>query len=339
MIDNNKFFIKNLKSVVFLGENKNLTNFININKSLNIETLVITTSSQKLKIDKSINYKVFDKINDDFKNFIKKSLSIKNTLFISIAARYIFKKDTIKNFFLNNLVNIHNARLPLDSGGGGYSWKILREDRIDNQTIHLIDEKIDHGPIIFNISSVVPKGVQTPLDFDIFSEKNLLKLYEKFIYDLSNEVKFNLKNQIDYIGRYNPRLNSEINGSLDWNLEPHDLINFINAFDDPYCGASTYLNNGKFGKLYLKNCQLHGGDSSNHPFMTGLVTRHDKSWIVVSTKGKYMLLVEKVLNRKNENIISKIKVGDRFYTSQKDFFKSFSKRFFYNSKGIKQVKQ
>jgi len=170
MINNNKFFIKNLKNVVFLGENKNLTNFININKSLNIKTLVITTSSQKLKIDKSINYKVFDKINNDFKNFIKKSLSIKNTLFISIAARYIFKKDTIKKFFLNNLVNIHNARLPLDSGGGGYSWKILREDRIDNQTIHLIDEKIDHGPIIFNISSVVPKGVQTPLDFDIFSE-------------------------------------------------------------------------------------------------------------------------------------------------------------------------
>ena len=62
MINNNKFFIKNLKSVVFLGENKNLTNFININKSFNIKTLVITTSSQKLKIDKSINYKVFDKI-------------------------------------------------------------------------------------------------------------------------------------------------------------------------------------------------------------------------------------------------------------------------------------
>ena len=30
-----------------------------------------------------------------------------------------------------------------------------------------------------------------------------------------------------------------------------DLINFINAFDEPYIGASTYLNNGNFGKLYI----------------------------------------------------------------------------------------
>ena len=50
-----------------------------------------------------------------------------------MGARYIFKKNTIDNFFFNNLVNFHGTRLPLDSGGGGYSWNIMREDRIDNQ--------------------------------------------------------------------------------------------------------------------------------------------------------------------------------------------------------------
>ena len=34
----------------------------------------------------------------------------------------------------------------------------------------------------------------------------------------------------------------------------YDLINFINAFDDPFKGASTYLNNGNFGKLFIKKC-------------------------------------------------------------------------------------
>ena len=55
-----------------------------------------------------------------------------NTLFVSLGARFIFKKDLIKNFFKHNLVNFHSSRLPLDRAGGGFSWRIMREDRIEN---------------------------------------------------------------------------------------------------------------------------------------------------------------------------------------------------------------
>ena len=113
--------------------------------------------------------------------------------------------------------------------------------------------------------------------------------------------KFKIYSQPKYLSRYNPRLNTIENGFIDWNLEPYDLINFINAFDEPYEGASTFLNNGNFGRLFLKKVQLHGGDSTNHPFMTGIVTRHDKDWIVVSTIGKHMLLIEEVLNEDKYN--------------------------------------
>ena len=87
------------------------------------------------------------------------------------------------------------------------------------------------------------------------------------------------------------------------------------------------------GKLYLKKVQLHGGDSSNHPFMSGLVSRHDRDWIIVCTAGKYSLLVEKVIDSKGDNIINKIKAGDRFYTPKEILDKSNSKRITYNSKG------
>ena len=33
----------------------------------------------------------------------------------------------------------------------------------------------------------------------------------------------------------------------------------------------SYLNNGNFGKLYLKKVQLHGGDYPNHPHMSGII--------------------------------------------------------------------
>ena len=59
----------------------------------------------------------------------------------------------------------------------------------------------------------------------------------------------------------------------------------------------------------LKKVQLHGGDSSNHPFMQGIISRHDGDWIVVSTKGKYMLLIEEVLDKNSKNIISHLKIN------------------------------
>ena len=142
---------------------------------------------------------------------------------------------------------------------------------------------------------------------------------------------------MNYLGRYNPRLNTEIDGLINWEMDSYDVYNFINAFDDPHKGASTFLNNGNFGKLYLKKVHLHGGDSSNHPFMSGIVSRHDKNWIVVSTKSKHMLLIEEVLDNKGNNIINQIKEGDRFYTPYKELEKSKSTRATISSKSLSSM--
>ena len=338
MIKNNQFFVKNLNTAVFIGESDALNELIKINNSLNLKTIVITSSHQSKKIDKKINYKIFDKLNLSFKNYIKKSCKIENSIFMGIGARFIFKKETINNFFNNNLVNFHDTRLPLDAGGGGFSWKIMREDRIDNQLVHLVDEGLDTGAIIDNKVSLFPRNCRIPADFDKYRIEKFIIFYENFIRKIFEGKSFNMKPQLKNIGRYNPRLNSETDGLINWDLDSYDLFNFINAFDDPYCGASTYLNNGKFGKLFLKKVHLHGGDSSNHPFMSGIVSRHDNDWIVVSTKSKHMLLVEEVLNRNGKNILNKIKVGDRFFTPVNEISESKRNRTFFNSRGLKKKK-
>ena len=258
MISKNKFFIKNIKDVIVFGQHENLKDLIEINKSLKIKTTIITTTDQKKKIDKKIDFKVFNKIDGKFKKFIKSKFLIeKHFLYQLLLDLYL--KNTIENFFKNNLVNIHNARLPLDAGGGGHTWKILREDRIDNQSIHLINEKIDQGPVLSSLSCIIPKKCQTPHEIEIFSNKNLIKLYLDFIKNIKKNKKINLKHQPKYLGRYNPRINSKKSSFIDWSIPPYDLSNFINAFDEPFVGASTFLNRGNFGKLHLKSCQLHGG--------------------------------------------------------------------------------
>ena len=336
MIRNNNFYIKNLNSVVFLGQSDVFSELIKVNNSLKLNTLIITSSHQSKLIDKKIDYKVFDKLDDRFKKFINKNIKVKNTIFVSLGARYIFKKDTIENFFSNNLVNFHPARLPLDAGGGMYSWKIMREDRIDNQLVHLIDEGVDSGPIIDNHPSLFPKQCQIPIDFEVYRLKKFIEFYRGFLKQVQNGKYFELKPQLNYLGRYNPRLNTENDGLINWEMDSYDLFNFINAFDEPYKGASTFLNNGNFGKLYLKKVHLHGGDSSNHPYMSGIVSRHDKNWIVVSTKSKHMLLIEEVIDKKGNNVIKDIKAGDRFYTPYKELEKSKKIKTIFNSKGLKK---
>ncbi len=334
MKQNNNFFIKNLKSVIFFGESKNLKDFIEINKKLDIQSIIITTSHQSKLISNDLKFTVYNKLDDKLKNFISSKLNPKETLFISLGARYIFDNENIQKFFHNNLVNFHFTRLPLDAGSGGFSWQIMREDRIHNQLVHLIDSSIDTGPIISHQKSLFPKHCQIPQDYEEYKIKKSKVFYSDFISKVIKGHEFPLIYQTNYLGSYNPRLNTLKNGFIDWSIQSNDIFNFINAFDDPYEGASTYINRGDFGKLHIKKVHLHGGESSNHPYMSGLVLRHDKDWIVVATNGKYCLLIEEVL-LKNRNILSEIRVGDRFFTPKVKIDDSMSKRIFYDSKGLK----
>ena len=336
MIKNDYFFINNLKSIVFLGNLSNIEELVKINKKLGLKSTIISGSDQSKKIKSGLNHYVFNKLDNKLKNFIKKNFDHESTLFISLGARYIFKDEHINNIFFNNLINYHAARLPFDAGGGGWSWRIMKNDRIDNQLFHIINEKIDGGPILISQSSLIPKNLNTPDEFEEFKKKKFIIFYSNFIKSLKKKFKFKLKNQPEYIGSYYPRLKTKYNGWVDWNLEAHELLYFINAFDDPFEGASSFINNKNFKKVFLKKAQVHGGEQINHPYMAGLVLKKYKNWIVLATTSKYCLIIEEVLDQKGNNVINKIKVGDRFFSKKEVLDKAKSLRIFYNAKGLKK---
>ena len=87
--------------------------------------------------------------------------------------------------------------------------------------MHLISEKIDNGPIIDFESSIFPHWCKIPLDYDNYAKNKFLSFYEKFIKNLCNKKKFNLKFQPDYLGVYYPRLNTDLNGWINWNLKSY----------------------------------------------------------------------------------------------------------------------
>jgi len=174
MISNNTFNIKRLRSIVFIGYSKVYKELIDINTNLGIDSKIITSTDQSKTIKQE--YKIFDKIDDNFYSYIKQNFKIEETLFISLGSRLIFNSEAVE-FFKNNLINFHGTRLPYDSGGGGFSWKIMRQDRIDNQLVHVIDSGIDTGPIIHYQSSIYPKDCIIPLDFENYSLKKYSQVY------------------------------------------------------------------------------------------------------------------------------------------------------------------
>ena len=332
MIDkNNCFYVSGLKNIVLLGQAQCFHKFQEINKKLKLKDIIITCSDQKKFFNKEKNVFIFDQLDNKFKNFIKKKFELSQTLFVSIGCRWIFSNSDLNSFFSENLVNFHGTRLPYDAGGGGFSWKILRNDRINNFLVHLIEPGIDKGRILMSEKSLFPSSCRIPYDFENYYYNNLPSFYEKFLKKLMKPNKIVPKIQVDYLGRYNPRLSTSISGWIDWKMPSEDLSKFINAFDDPYQGASTMIN-GK--EVRLKCVQLHGGDTPNHNFMSGIISRHDKDWLVVSTIDKNMLIVEKVNNLKGINILNELKNGERFYTPSTKLDLAYSQKIGYNTKGL-----
>ena len=55
MIQNNKFFLKNFKNVVFLGQSEIFEKLIDANSSIGLNTFLVTSSDQAKNISSSLN--------------------------------------------------------------------------------------------------------------------------------------------------------------------------------------------------------------------------------------------------------------------------------------------
>ena len=316
------FGILNIKYVFLIGSAPNISTIYKIVENQGLIPIIVTSPSQELEIKGKCTCSVFSKLDGSFYSFVLDNCNPENTLFVSLGSRWIFNKETIK-IMNNNLVNFHGSRLPLDAGGGGFSWRILKKDRIDSQLVHVVNEGIDTGPIIASTTSVFPSSCKIPEDFEKFHRGKFEIFFKGFLIDLKNGVKFTLMDQVDYIGCYNPRLKTDINGWINWAWDGEGIVDFINAFDNPYNGASTTINEEI---VKLKKCQLHGGEQSMHPFSAGIISRKHKGFVVVSTGGRYSIIIESVINENGFNIVNELKVGDRFYTRIKEIYESLTTR-------------
>lgn len=234
-----------------------------------------------------------------------------STLGLSFGAAWIFKKEFIEKFN-GRLLNLHAARLPKDRGAGGFSWRILKSERIGASLIHQVDVGVDTGDIVLSEEYIYPANCRYPIDYIEYTVSKYKELLYKFFDNIKENKRFTLQPQQDCLSTYWPRLSTDTHGYVNWAWQQKDIESFICAFDEPYSGAMTFIDGDK---VRLKECYSCVNDGVFHPFQKGIVYRVNDETIFVATEDG-SLLIKRVLDENGNDIKNKIKVGQRFYTPQ-----------------------
>lgn len=263
---------------------------------------------------------------------LKKNVN-KNTIGIAFGAAWIFKKKTVGLFEKYHLLDFMGIDLPRYRGGAHSTWQILHRNRVGVINLQIIEGDIDSfhkGKIIKRVAYKIPRGLKTPIEF---YDNNIVvcrRFFRDFLSDLEKGSDFETKMLDETRSAYYPFLSTEINGLINWDWNGENISLFIDAFDEPYRGASTFLYEQK---VYLKKCQMLPKEDNYHPYSSGLVIRKGTKSIFIATVGK-LLKLDQVLNKNGINIIDNVQVGDKFYTPYKELDKSRSFKAVYNWKGL-----
>lgn len=284
------------------------------------------TLKEKLR-DSKINFITSSNINKDERVIAKIS---DDTIGVSLDAPWIFRKDFI-DLFKGKLVNSHGARLPQDRGGGGFSWRILKNDRLGFSVLHQVDPGIDTGEIVKIKEFLYPSSCRIPSDYFKYSIEEDIALLKEFYNETQQGKPFKLTSQPEYLSIYWPRLHTDIHGYINWSWKLKYLESFICAFDDPYAGASTFINGEK---VRIKKSLASVSDGIFHPFQAGFIYRKAGGTLAVATEDG-SLLISNVINQDGEDIVDKLKIGDRFFTPDEFLRKACEFRAIYTSRGLK----
>ncbi len=304
-----------VRNVILLGASSLFATFRTICESHGVRCIVITSPDQRQALPQMMADIVTDDIaSQECADRLSELLLEGNMLALSFGARWIIKKQIRDRLFRGFVLNAHGTRLPADRGGGGFSWRIMRGDRLGTVVLHQIDDGIDTGPIVLVEEYILPRHVQTPAQHNEFYMQQQTEVIGRFLKKIiSQRCEFQVAPQVNFNSTYYPRLDSQSHGWIDWSWPGADIEKFILAFDNPHPGARTCWKNEV---VILRDCQLHVGEIGHHPFQRGLIIRNNGRWLTVALDDRYCLLVSNACDRSGRDVLPLIKEGDRFFTAQ-----------------------
>lgn len=161
-------------------------------------------------------------------------------LLISVQYHKILKKAHIENAGLS--INLHMAPLPEYRGCNQFTHAILNKDEVFGTTIHVLDEGIDSGDLIFERRFAIPKNCVVNELYNRTFDESVLLFKESIGRILSGDYKVTPQSELLKSRSTSLNYRNEINKLKEINWEDsskEDIITQIRAtampgFDPPY---------------------------------------------------------------------------------------------------------
>ncbi len=249
---------------------------------------------------------------------------------VSFGAAWVFKKEFI-DLFGGRLLNLHGTRLPQYRGGGHPTWAVLRGNRLGYSVLHQVTPGIDAGDVLAVREYFYPSSCRLPKDFMAVSLEQDLGFLKEIDGKVQAGEEFSQASQPEYLSMYWPRLNTQRQGFINWEWKAEEIESFICGFDEPFAGASTFLN-GK--RIFLKSCFADRQDGSFHPFQSGLIYRISGGAVFVAANNG-TIVIRRALNEDGESVLESFRLGDRLMTPREDLEAALAYRPVYTPSGLK----
>ena len=261
-------------------------------------------SGDKFKIfAKKIKSKFISTAKLDDKQIINIILQSKCNLAVSMNWPTLIKKSFI-DLFPKGIINIHPGDLPKYRGNATVNWAILNDEKRIGLTLHLMNEKLDEGPIVNKIFFNTNKNTYVGEVYDWIKNK-APNLVLQSIINLNNN-SISLLNQKDTkikSLRCYPRKPED--SQIVWGKSNIEIHKLIRASSKPFLGAYSFIssNNKKIiiwkADIVYNNC--------NYLAVPGQVCYVENNYPIIATgKGLIKIINAEIENKSNEDSIKLI---------------------------------
>ena len=216
-------------------------------------------------IAQKYNVSVFQPVNKSELSAISHKLSaIKPDLAIIAAYGKILPKE-ILNIPSRGFINVHGSLLPAYRGASPIQMAILNGDKETGITIMVVDEKMDHGPILGKSEIRISKSET----YETLSKKLAELGAELLIKTIPDYISGKIKpREQDHLKATYTKIIKKEDGKIDWIKSAENIERMTRAYY-PWPSAwttwnekilkileadiSKYKNNFQIGKLFLTN--------------------------------------------------------------------------------------
>ena len=221
--------------------------------------------------------------------------SHRDCLIFACSYTAIVPKEIVKL----GIINIHGAILPYHRGANMLNWAIINGWKETGITLHYMEETLDSGNIIANIT------------YPIYSYENIndvkMTMFAKTIELLDKNLpalmggKVKGSKQDHTLAKYYPKRKPE-DGRIDWSKNAEDIYNLVRALVHPYPGAFTNYTSS----ITIKKVRI---EIDNKPHSCpGKIIKHESGvWV---TTGYNILVIEEIREGSLRELYKFLPIGD-----------------------------